>query len=316
MADGTAFHKGAALLRAGARLDEAQDVAITELNKEIAKMTTIPELDFKKDDNRELVRAMLKMTHDGWSKDQGGIQVIQPECKFDIALPNSMHNCIWEHARFLPTGGGYVDGPLEMFDPEEILRGNVVSPHHKDDPSCACWRPHRITGTTDTIFTLRHHVFIEDHKTTALNSNQFWAQWPLDMQMTIYMWAIKQTLGFTPAGFFINAIFRPSQAQLANWNKNRKEGEWRSEVSYLRYERELFLRTDFDLDRAAQVMTEFGHEWEWRITHGYFGGTFGANACVIYNRPCEYTQMCKTGDRDRNALVTITPEMEKEKERK
>lgn len=301
LADGGALHVGIAHGMATKDWQSAEELAIAELDKSMEEQQLLPEQSYLKDEHRTLVREMLKMYKTNYGEEQ--YVIIQPECEFNVALPGSMHNCIFLHWHH-PVLGDQWGNP-----PHEVITAGDCHPAHKDpDPTCACWQPHRLVGKTDSVVAWQNVIWILEHKTSSISGEMWKFQWQLDLQPSLYIWAIGQTLGITPRGFILNTINKPSEAQIASWNSRRKHGPPKSIVDYLGFDREIFLREPADLDRAVSIAKETASEWERRVSSsGHLDEAFPlrpvSGNCLSYNRVCDSHPLCVDHDRSLDAYA-------------
>lgn len=297
LVDGTAFHTGIAHWLTTRDTVAALKVARTQFDKDITLSTIPPEQSYLIQDNWDVVETALLMV----SQEALDWTVVQPECKFEVPLEDSEHNCILKH---------WVDGEsgFEHWGPppaNKILAGLVKSPHSQLDSTCECHRPHILSGATDVLVNWRGFLWLVDWKTTSIQGEQFWTQYQLDHQPTAYIYGVWKATGLKPNGVIINAIRRPSDTQVSAWNSKRKNGPPKTMKDYIGFEREPFTRTDKDLLRMKREMTQLCNEWEWRIQNGYFGMSPINGACRNYNRLCEYHSMCLSHDDDQAGLVQL-----------
>lgn len=289
--DGVAYHAGTAVALATKDWSAGLAAARLAFDKEITAANLMPAELYQAEDNWEVTELMYRLYEKHYAEED--IQIIQPECKFDVPLTDHKHNCIWLHWMERSTGKEFWSVP----DPESILAGEVMSPHGKPDPECKCWGPHRVVGTIDTIFLWKGAMWINDHKTTSSNPDQFWGQWGLNYQPSIYIYGAQKALGIRPKGFVINAIFKPSEAQVSAWNARRKSGAAQTPKDYLKFERQGFLRSDEDIERARRDFVSKCEEWEWRILTGNFPlSPPPQQVCRMYNKDCEFKPLCMDHD--------------------
>lgn len=314
LVDGSAFHKGVAHGLATKDWEGAFVEAKASFIKEQEGVIQLPGTEWQMYDHWTLCEKMIQCYADAF-KDQG-IQVIQPECEFEVELPGTRHNCIWIHHLELspdvhlntpPTTSNSMEkwGPP---DPKAILEGRVKSPHYwsahysqgpviAEDPTlCKCWQPHRFVGKTDAIVVWMGNIWLLEHKTTSISGEQFWTQWRLDIQPTGYIYGIQKALNTKVSGFILNAINKPSEGQVANWNKKRKSGPDKGIVDYIGYSREAFLRSPEDLLRFEHELITLCNDWERDIVSGSFPMSPLAGICNQYNRTCEFHSMCTCHD--------------------
>src|SRR5262249_10094790 len=104
-----------------------------------------------------------------------------------------------------------------------------------------------------------------------------------------------KSVGIKPSGIVVNALVKPSEAQVASWNKKRVTGKL-GVKDYIRGEREPFLRTTEDLLRVENQYREICDEWEDRIVSGRWPLSNIKTTCLSYNRRCDYHGMCLEHD--------------------
>jgi hypothetical protein len=302
LVDGAGFHEGMAHGLASKDWELAERKAVEKFDEAVKSSNLLPEEFFIIEEHRNLVRKMLACYRDNFESEQ--YEILQPECEFEVALPDSHHSCVFLHwfdrADWSEHWG---EPPADL-----ILAGRVASHqeaagvlHSPNHPhNCACYQPHRVKGKTDALvlwnFGGSRGLWLFEHKTTSISGNQFWNQWFLDNQPTIYIYGIWKALGLLPSGFILNSIVKPSEAQINNWNSRRKYGPPKKVEDYITYERQAFLRTKEDLLRVEEQLRDCCNEWESRITTGKFPLSNTRSICHQYNRSCDYHQMCISHD--------------------
>lgn len=298
LVDGGAFHDGIAYGMAKKDWEGAYDAAMLRFEKDVQAASIPPEQTFLIDQHRDLVRVMI----DEYKRNYGqeDYEVIQPECEFDVILPGGRHNCIWMHWIDIEDDEERWGPP----DPEKILRHSVMNPHIGQDyataSQCPCYQPHRFVGKTDNVIAWKHNIWLQEHKTTAIAGPQFWDQWLIDVQPTAYMYGVWKSIAVRPSGFILNALIKPSEAQVASYNKKRKYGDPKSVQDYVQFERQAFLRTEEDLHRVERQLVNVCNEWEMRIRGELeWDMTPTQGACMAYNRRCDYFSMCLSHDEPR-----------------
>lgn len=315
LVDGGAFHKGVAVGRATKDWVRANEEALRVFDEDVAKSTIPPEQEYLIAEHQTLIQKMLQCFEEQYAHES--YQILQPECEFDVALPASEHNCIFLHWVDGETGHA-VWGPPPA---EKILAAEVYSPHDarfaapqwdasemhsaawlQRSRDCRCYVPHRFTGRTDAIVAWNQNVWLDEYKTTAIAGDQFWDQWQIDIQPTAYLYGIWRQLKIRPRGFLLNAINKPSEGQVANWNQKRKYGPQKGVVDYIRLEREGFARTEADLYRVERQLLQACYDWEREILAPVrempdrFGMTPSSTSCKSYNRRCDYFGACMEHD--------------------
>lgn len=318
LVDGSAFHAGVAYGMAKRDWAGARREARRNFDESLPAANILPEESFKVDTHWKIVERILEVFEENYAREE--YQVIQPECQFEVALPDSMHNCIFMHWWDYEEAKHCWGAPPA----DKILRGTVRDPHSYPLTSvkgnfimgigrkeqCACWQPHRFAGKTDNIVAWQNNIWLHDHKTTAIVGQQFWDQWLLDVQPTGYIYGIWKTLGIRPRGFVINALIKPSEAQVAAYNNRRKNGPAKEIADYISFERQAFLRTEEDLLRFERQARRRCDEWEWRVKNGYFDMEPIPGSCISYNRLCDFHGCCTSHDQPSalEALATREPD--------
>lgn len=330
LVDGQALHSAVAYGLATRDWNGSFERARAQFDTDKQAVTVLPEQSYLFDQHWGVVEKMVEIYRDNYASEE--YQIIQPECEFDVQLPNTMHNCIWMH--WLDR-----ENEVDVWGPppaEKILAGQVGSPHYIDDEkfkrpfvrealeksygrepqSCPCWQPHRLVGKTDALIKWGGNLWLLEHKTSSIQGEQYWAQWEIDPQPTAYIYGLWKQLGIRPRGFILDAVYKPSEAQVAAYNKNRKYGPAKQITDYMGYERRPYLRTEEDLAAIERMFISLCDEWEERIVQGRFQRTFNVSgSCLAYNRKCDYWGMCLTGDAqgEIDVLETTKPDYVTEK---
>lgn len=213
-------------------------------------------------------------------------EMLAPEVKFCVPLPNSTHHCYYVHKLLHPedpytnfynaTGITGVDGPLAISAPVGLKC---------DDPRC--YQPHFLSGTTDAIIMWNRLVWLQEHKTTAYDlynesaqSRNWINDWMLNTQATCYIYGIWKSLGIRPHGVLLNAVIKPRSNAAIPTYKFYREAFLRSEAQLLQYETEIIrVATDYEYRMRT------GEVWK------------NPKSCMNYNRKCEYWQNCISGER-------------------
>lgn len=308
LVDGGAAHVGIAHGLATKDWDGALLKAKADYDARIGESSIPPEQSYLIEDHWDLTKAMVERFAEGLKGET--YEVVQPESGIDLALPNTEHNDITLHHYELDLYSHEMVEHWCIPTPETILEKRVFSPHsEKGDSTCPCWQPHRFLGQTDAIVVWEGNLWLLEHKTTSITGDMFWAQWELDLQPTAYLYGIWKTLGIQPRGVIVNALSKPSEKQVSNWNAKRKSGPPKTIADYIGYERRAILRTTEDLLRVERILIDLCDEWEWRILNGNFNGRFMRGVCTEYNRRCDYFTPCTLHEEEGSfgGLVQRTP---------
>jgi hypothetical protein len=291
LVDGGAFHKGIAEGQAKRDWQEALIEAKKQFNTDLSAANLMPEEDFLADAHWQVVKKGIELYKENWQ--DFGMTVVQPECSFDVEIPGTEHNDVTLH--WVDPNG---DEHWGMPDPTSILARAVGTPHSRPDPSCPCYRSHRLVGRVDGILSWQGYFWLQEHKTTSIIDDRFWNQWQLDLQPTGYIYGVHKATGIRPRGVVFNAIYKPSESQIANWNSKRKHGPPQGVTDYMKYERQIFLRDDASLRQFERDFTSYCDEWEWRILTGRFPLAPLNGHCYNYNRQCDFHFGCSNPETD------------------
>lgn len=281
LTDGSAVHHGIAVGLATKDWQSAYEAAGEKFEEEAAGSTLLEEERPMLNDHKKLVLALVELFEKGFRGED--YQIIQPECSFDVELPDTQHNCPWVHWFEMsdPAGSEPRLGPPP---PEMILAGRVVK------CTCRkCYVSHRLVGKTDAIVAWRNNIWLLEHKTTAIMGQQFWDQFLLDLQPTTYVYGVYRALGIRPSGVVVNALYKPSEKQVQSWARG-KAGV--GVKDYIKYEREPFLRSKEDLERVEQQYIDICDEWEDRMFSGKWPLSNIRTVCLSYNRRCDFHGAC------------------------
>lgn len=290
LVDGGAVHNALAHGLATRNWGEALDIAHDRFVEEVGQTDILPTDLQQIDDHWQMCRAVVELFAEKFKEEP--YEVVQPECTFDVPIPDSHHYCIWLHHQEL-VDGEWID-KWEPPSPEKILQRRIRSPHSTPSEmnECACLTPHRIMGQTDAILLWMKNIWLHEVKTTSMLGDTFWQQWELDLQPVIYLYGIWKTLNIQPRGMIYSALRKPSNAQVANWNSKRKDGATIPAYLRLEYERRAILKTTEDVMRVEWVLRDLCDEWEGRILRGDFRPTLMRGVCNEYNRNCEFFTPC------------------------
>lgn len=291
--DGGAVHNIIAKGLASKDWSKALDEGHVDYLKAIETSTIPPEQEYLIESHWELVKAIIQIFHEEYEKED--YQVLQPECAFDLELPDSGHSCVWLH--WLDPDGGEHWAPPGV---EDIFNNRVRSPHAGHPAflakECPCWQPHRFVGRADSIMLWNGVPCLHEYKTTSIWGDMFWDGFELDLQTTAYMYGVQQATGLRPRSCVVAGLFRPSERQVSAWNEKRKYGPPKSEQDYLKYERRPFMKTEEDLARVEKTLISLCNEWEWRILAGDFRMSPTKQTCIQYGRKCDFHAYCMSHD--------------------
>ncbi len=277
--DGGSVHAGIATGLASGNWDEAKRDALAEFDKS-QENNPFQAFEFQVvDEHRTLVEAMIELYAREY--DGTGWIVLQPELEFTYEIPGTLHDCI-----FVPDSGLYSPD----FKEQQKIADSILEGRWK--PAKTELKPHYLTGKCDAIVQQDGNIWLFEHKTTSIMNEGFWSQWLMDIQPRAYLWAIWKMLGIMPKGFVLNAIFKPTERQLAQWNAKRRGADVKSAEDYLKFESRKYLCSEAEIMSVERKFKWLGDEWEGRIKSGIFPLADLRTTCFSYNRPCAFTNMC------------------------
>jgi len=151
--------------------------------------------------------------------------------------------------------------------------------------------PIRYAGRYDMLATgVNGRIYVVDEKTTSRLGNSWNAQWDLDAQMTGYIWSVLYGIGYRVG----KAAIAPDVEVMA---------QIRGVSILLRdygHAEIPLVRPIWAIDRWYNQMLRDVR----RMVDSYETGTWDAalysNACVAYQRPCDYTMLCTSPNPERH----------------
>jgi hypothetical protein len=146
----------------------------------------------------------------------------------------------------------------------------------------------RVDLVIETIDTGRRLVV--DHKGTGQWASMLWKQYELDDQLTGYTKAVSMTYGKTFDGFLINGLGKPSE-------RRRGGFPW--------YDRQIFLRSDRDIDRWLR-----NRQMKRQVIRTYQAAGFwpmNTTSCTKWGRDCAFKPLCLSheGEAEMASLYTL-----------
>jgi hypothetical protein len=181
----------------------------------------------------------------------------------------------------------------------------------------------RLRGKIDLV--IRPHksegIFPLDHKTCSDFSKGLFEGWSFRFQFLFYAWLLWKVHGIYPAGMYVNAIKKPaerrsvkSQESIPQFLKRIEHNMISEPEKYFKRERLPFDRTtlirfqtftldpiiaQFEMIHGAALMewTEFR---EMEVMSTLFSLLLAMNTdhCWVYNRPCEFLDLCANNFED------------------
>lgn len=257
--DGTACHAGIAAGRATGNWDEAAAVAEASIRDSYGPPKGLPGEEADINVHCWSMRRTVQLYAEEWGRRSAEVKVIAPECEFEVPLTTAGHLCV-----FAPPAQGLI--------------------------------PHHVAGRADAVIDWQGKVWFDEFKTTSIWGDRFWDEWLLDIQPTIYMYGIWKALGILPAGFILHGFYKPSASQVREWNSRRKGTDPKEIYDYVKYDRQLFTRTEADLRRLEGQLIDLCDEWEWRFAHDKFPMRNYRGNCMSFGRKCDFHMACLSHD--------------------
>lgn len=144
------------------------------------------------------------------------------------------------------------------------------------------------------------HLWLFETKTKSYIDEQSLSdRLNFELQVMLYLWAMKQTYGETPRGVLYNIVKRPMLRQKVKeslddfCDRITADVQSRPEEYFVRYNVSI---TPDELDEwAARDLTRMmAHLYRWANSNE---GTYrNSGACQMWNRPCEYLRLCAYKD--------------------
>jgi hypothetical protein len=187
--------------------------------------------------------------------ERGEIRVLQPEVEFTVPLPGTEH-----HDRFF----------------HQILHPGEP---HIDCTDPRCIHPHYFRGKTDAVVAWQGRTWLFEHKTEARTGDTYFTKFLLDSQPTGYIYGIRESTGLRPAGFVLNIIKKPNA---------QYKGD---PLAVIGFEREVYIRSDADLDRFAVELGSLADDFE----QAFFDDSkvyMNTRSCTNWNRKCDFHDVC------------------------
>lgn len=264
---GAAFHAGQAARYKGASESEIRTIVETTYRAEMGEEMVLPEEEQLIVRNIRFAQNSI-LEHSRHWKDES-FQVLMPEVKFRVALPESEHHCWFVHRKI-----------ENDFMRERYHRETNTGCLNKD-----CYQPHYYTGTTDAVISTRNVVMLLEHKTTSVFSDLFLEKFRLDKQPRQYIYGIWKSTGIRPSGFILNVIRKP--------NKNAADP-----TRPTGFARESYIVSDRELADVEKELIQIANNYETAFRLQDIYKTSDTNICIAYNRKCYYFNSCVTGEID------------------
>lgn len=270
---GAAFHAGLAAVYKKAPLEDSLSLIRDVYLAEMGTQMILPEERPLIEQNIAFAQNSLREYQKYW-KDEP-IQVLMPEVKFRVALPDTMHHCYFVHRLLHPD-----DPNTKLYAPSE-WEVNSKQPHLCEDKRC--WHPHYYTGITDAVITWQNQIWLGEHKTSGIFSELYLDRFRMDKQPRGYLYGIEKSIGVRPKGFILNVIKKPRKDAK---DPTRPTG----------FVREPFLVSDRELEEFEKWAIQVSQDYE----EAFRTGNIYQNnhSCVSYNRRCPYFNSCLRGEHD------------------
>jgi hypothetical protein len=255
LAIGTAYHKGTAILTSKRDGQLAIETAEATYREELSKIMVLPEERPLHEANIDMIKRMLTAQAKQYARDTW--TVLKPEVEFLVPLPGTEHHCYFACKLLHET-------PFDHIDKR------------------ACHMPHYLRGRTDGVLQWNNLVWILERKTSGMKQNIFWDQWYLSHQLSAYVYGVRKSTNLPVHGVLLEKMPKPAR------NQNASTFDYSPE-------REPYLRSEADLAEFEGEIIEIANDYEHAAQRGK--GAFYRNpqACIDYNRRCDYWETCKRG---------------------
>ncbi len=248
---GGSVHKGLAVYAATGNVESAIKEALEEFEKRLDGQDLLPEEMSEINVQRTLTQVAIKEYAHYFEKDQ--VQVIQPEVRFCVPLPETEHHCYYLHRLLWPNVSFFECG------------------------SEACVSPHYYAGITDAVVQWNRMIWLMEHKTSgARDRRTYFRTYMMDSQITGYIYGIHKKIGLRPHGAIVNVIFKPAKNA-----SNRFSVE---------FEREPFLRTEQDLHEFEKEISITAFDYEEAMVNDRT--TKNDQECIRYSYVCQFHKIC------------------------
>jgi hypothetical protein len=271
---GGSYHKGIAHFFATGDVAESCEVAEKEYRERLEGQLVLeaeqPMLE------REITIAKEAVRRYAEHYPSENFTLLMPEVDFCVPIPNSMHHCWYAHNLLFP------DTPFEQCDysPERYhLTGTNPAHCAFDNKPDKCWQPHYLRGTVDGLIQWQTMIWILEQKTSGIDTQNWWDQWKLDLQLSAYIYGTLKATGIRPQGALLNKIQKP--------RKNESIDNWLTKDIF---SREPILRSDEDLARFEKEFILQCTDYENAMRTGNI--YMNPSNCFDWNRACYYHSMC------------------------
>lgn len=260
---GNAFHHGVAHYYATKDIKASTQLTEDTFNKHLEGQVILPEEKALVDQNKRFSKVAVEKYAEHWKNEP--IQILMPEVKFRVELPNSKHHCFFIHRILHPQGAL----PLNPTDTtrEELLQ--CIDPR--------CQSSYFFIGRTDAVVVWRNMIWLLEHKTASQTGSLFFDKFLLDQQTTGYLYGIWKETGVRPHGFILNVIKKPRANSSDPFNISfEREPYIRDDQSLLEFEKEITLKA-IDYERAFSENAIYKE----------------ARSCINFQRKCYYFDLCQ-----------------------
>jgi hypothetical protein len=265
---GEAFHVGVAHLFATRDVAQSEALAEACYRKRLVGQMILPEEQALIEQQIELSKRAVRKYADHYKNEP--FEVLMPEVKFRVALPNTEHHC-W-----------FVHRILDELTNEPGNSRDHLSGFDSDPARCRykeCMQPHWLMGRTDAVISWNNLIWLLEHKTSVNTGQIFYDRFRLDKQTTGYLYGIWKQTGMRPHGFLLNVIKKPN-AQAAKTNPFN-----------VTFEREPFIRDEATLDEFEHEISLIANDYETAFRTGNIYKN--ESSCTNYNRKCYYLNRCE-----------------------
>jgi PD-(D/E)XK nuclease superfamily len=159
-----------------------------------------------------------------------------------------------------------------------------------------------------------HAMYVMDHKTVSEYSRSQYDGWNFRFQFLFYAWMYWRATGTQPAGILVNGLRKPALRRSEKRGETEETFLQRINQHMIEYPDDYFQREKltfdahtlarFEDDTLDPILTQFSWLKRWHGSDRDLKSLlFAMNSdhCQVYNRPCEFLDLCQTNFEDFSA---------------
>lgn len=154
-------------------------------------------------------------------------------------------------------------------------------------------------------------MYIVDHKTVSDFNRSQYDGWNFRFQFLFYAWLYWKHTGQQPAGLLVNALRKPALRQSEKKQETQRDFLRRIERHITEYPSEYFQREKLTFDSHTlerfqeftldPILTQYKWLQDWRGSARDLKSillSMNSDHCQVYNRPCEFLDLCQNNFKD------------------